>query len=1165
MRNPDGTLVGDLGNHWQARTSASLASPLSSDVNENLTEYDLLPVVINHTPVITTNITDSSTPPIRSISLADGEGTYLFSNQDEIVRVSINSSFKFNFEASQPDILNVENGIPVMIPNQTDLQYVWLFNEKPISSYQQQTLNSFVNVQGGTLSFSNVNKHHSGTYVCEVSNDIGTVFSESITLEVYDPTTDPLMYRNLVQNSYGKQGSEGWNSNNGDFVTKQFSSIPLRELKTPHRVDLFGYTADMLHPRPYQIEGGTIRGVDFTKELLKNGTYFSRSPYKYVIRGESTYVKAYQDIELEDIGDLIRGGVYGISGVRAVLGCYIGNAVSNYRVVEELLGVDKRLRRREYFGGAPRMSVENFLRAGPSSFIDHAYVTLEEFENETKLPSAVLGADGSVTISNRVSLQDPWVKRRSNLDQPYYDHTVSDPFNLEQTSVINSQFDQDLHIADQLMPNYEDRFTYGQYVEFSKLALDKLNARTTKLRITIHFVCDNEKLLETDHDGDEVFDFIGWDRPWVRNTFNNLSPDYRTIWQVINESVGMGMLDVPESKKYFLQPDPRPMVTGIVLGLLPITTVNPELFQTDFTNAFVDTGLPVSSTPNVLLDIPFDPTEVNRRECIAKFHHTSNFLPPSSSLADLQFSRNRTYLSLYVRQADGTQSPLPATAATGLFPFVIGQPVDTHLLSPPTASAQVKTFRALSARYGLGVTLSGNSSNGQPYYQTSSWSAPPTASISVNWITSAANAFDPNIYWASTPPSSSYSGSVVDESGTTTAPRPWEGKSRFILYYARRRTNSSFDNTQLNSSVTNTLPSSATSNDQYIKHNSYYLDVDYSTDPDGIVTISRTSELPGSGSVEPIAIPHGINAAGSFYFELPNEVLLSPMSAGGLELPTIAVNGLLGTPVVRMIATPVDFLFNQGLQPWRNLGLLFGEQVQRQVIRSVFPGELEDGLDLEYTSERRQLVEQAREDMFNRLTFNPSVGNRGFSRVQYFKLYGASGLQIQTIGIPGTDTQVPDTLPLAQQFFSDLLGYDLPSSATPWVESVLGLNLDQLRGHVQDILPAALSSVFEVAQVDMQPLVYSATTQLVTQNNLASTSLQLVQATEPERTIIVSPSTAIANQIRVQSPEYATSLYLIQAGQYQEGGAGTPTFGYGNDGLYYYMRYANTYDQQISG
>lgn len=328
----------------------------------------------------------------------------------------------------------------------------------------------------------------------------------------------------------------------------------------------------MMHPRPYQINVGVEQGFDMTKDLLNKGSYFTRTRYSYVKKGGSFLVRAYQDIDLTDIEPLIKGGVWGVEGVRAIFSCYIGNGIDKFIPTQPFVGVSSvspvyhRLDK-------PRISKENFRLVGPTfGPKDHVYVTVEEFDNETKLSSRVLLDDGTTYNTNTISLSDPWFKRMGKYAGQVYIPSVTE----------GNEIDTVLFVADELMADEKTRFTNGQYVEFNKLTLDALNPKTTKVRITINFetkepnptqawpniFLNDPYWLEA---SDEPLQFVR-ERPYVYSTFRMMDNDWNNyISNILKTSSGKDYRDaVP------LESDPRGMVTALNFMLLPVLSNKTE-------------------------------------------------------------------------------------------------------------------------------------------------------------------------------------------------------------------------------------------------------------------------------------------------------------------------------------------------------------------------------------------------------------------------------------------------------------------------------------------------------------------------------------------------------------------------------------------------------------
>ena len=574
MRFPDQSLIGDLNDNIAPIISTDISSSLlTSTTDENDTVYDLLPVIINRPPVIVKSIAEASEPQIKPFSTANATGEFMYLFPDGTVKVNIGANFKLAIEAQQPNVLNVENGILRLIPPNSNLTFVWRKDSQILNSSTSNTLQSTVTVSGSIIEFDNIQPSSAGTYLCEISNDIGVTVSETITLEVVNLDFDTLFYRNLVNNPTGADGTNQWNANNSDLTTKPFTTIPSQDLIRPNRVDLFGYTVDMMHPRPYQIDMGAIQNFDMTQIYLNNPYYFTRTRYKFDRKGGTFQVRAYQDIDLTDIIPLIRGGVYGVEGVRALFSCYIGNGISQFIPTEELVDPRRRTDPLRYYQSYARLSLENFLTAGPAAGIsEKAYVTIEEFDNESRVPTTLLinSVGATQTYNNRVTINDPWQKRIYN-DSFRTSTYPNDIFQLGEISPIDNR-DVILNVASNLYPDQRYRFTYGQYIEFNKLILERLNPKTTKVRISINFESTDWRIYEIASDSDEIYEVLTWETPYRQYKFSKppLSPTYKTIYQRISEY--SSSLGKTPSEFFPTAQDPRVMVTGLNFALLPILT-----------------------------------------------------------------------------------------------------------------------------------------------------------------------------------------------------------------------------------------------------------------------------------------------------------------------------------------------------------------------------------------------------------------------------------------------------------------------------------------------------------------------------------------------------------------------------------------------------------------
>lgn len=897
MRNPDGTLNGDLNDNIPALTSGSVVRYESSSLNENETVYDLLPIVVNKPPIIIASITQTSIPQIKPYSTADPSRENLYLFPDDSVKVNLGSSFTLRLQAEQPNVFNVENGIPKTIPSSTGLIYVWKKDGRVLTTYTIESLRSRMIVDGNSLVFENIQPEHAGSYICEVSNDIGTSVSETINLEIVNLDFDSLFYKNLVSNPYGKEGTDGWESTSSDLIAKPFSKVPSQEFLRPYNVDQFDYTPDMLHPRPYQIDAGVEKGFDMTKDLLKDGAYFTRTRYTFTKKGGSFLVRAYQDIDLTDAEWMIKGGVWGIEGVRGIFSCYIGNGLGPFIPTETFVDPVRRTNPRSYVGSKPRISIENFLNSGPNfGPRESVYVTLEEFDNETRLssrilqpseyiqtkpdrslpdndkasqddvqpstiklsPSLINESSESIQVkTDRIVLHDPWKKRLTKYrDQQYY---TEDIYSIGDLSKRDGR-DMVLFTADELMPDPERRYTYGQYAEFNKVILERLNPNTTKIRVTLHFETEDQGVFETWmptlEASDEPFEFVGHQWPFIRHSFNEAEKDWNST---ISARIRNLERNKGKSEREFqpLGPDPRGMITGLNLMLLPILRENTEITDYYTKTTLIQNGTPESIIPSGLYTSRvYDPFGKNTRRLNLQFGFS---IPAQPTLENSGTITQDGDLSLAFEVFDpDTQTTLPQPVDSNrLFLFPTNSPIFIEGSSLP-----------LTKRYEnniwVGTTGDPNEINNLDNYFIKKYVGRSlTPSISSADTASLLGAADNlNDYGYIVDYNNKHR--VSDPSQDT--PSFWNGKARYQLIFANQLTQ--------NPNAPNNVGS---------RWQTYFLTLDFSNGSnDTKVILSRTDNLfPGYGNVQ-LFLSHSIDSQGVLHTKIPFSLITKPELDGGL-------------------------------------------------------------------------------------------------------------------------------------------------------------------------------------------------------------------------------------------------------------------------------------------
>ena len=504
---------------------------LNTDLNENDTDYDLLPVLANKPPVITTPISEASTPRILPSSAAGTveKGKFMFQFPDGTIKVHTETTIVLRIEAEQPDIFNVENGILKVIPPNTRLQYRWTVDGESIPSEDLiPELRASRVVDGNTLTITNMCPQYAGTYGVIVSNDIGPTDGGSATLEVFNSDVDSFFYTNLIQNPNGtidgELSTDNWNTVGGDLFSKRID--PTTDGARDKRIAIdpmnpdFRWTYEMLNPRTYQLKGGSLQD----NPINNLTSYFTKPNHDYTLNGGSTAMSAYQDIDVSDIHNHINGSVYGINGVRAVVSFYLGMAIHNYRPTSTYMLPNDIADISNYNKREPRVGFDNFFLMGGGEVQETLFVDIQEYHNETPLLSLDRGGKARVKLKRSI---DPWNKRLNNYNgQKFTDTLDDDSINFSWDESVGDERDRHLFVMRELQKHKADRYAYGQYAEFNKIVIPFLNPKTTKIRISLtietkgslEYVQQLTKLgLPVDQLSGGVFSFPGWAATYERS------------------------------------------------------------------------------------------------------------------------------------------------------------------------------------------------------------------------------------------------------------------------------------------------------------------------------------------------------------------------------------------------------------------------------------------------------------------------------------------------------------------------------------------------------------------------------------------------------------------------------------------------------------------------
>jgi hypothetical protein len=579
---------------------------------------------------------------------------------------------------------------------------------------------------------------------------------------------------------------------------------------------------------------------------------------------------------------LTKGGVFGVEGVRAIFSCYIGNALTTFMPVQELVDPKNRRLSQNYVMSKPRISKENFLLAGPSHGVqEHVYVSLEEYDNETRLASHILQEDGTVKKQeNRITLADPWTSRLWKYwGQRYYDKDV---LGLGELSSGDGR-DAVLFVADELYPDESTRYTFGQYAEFNKVILDRLNPNTTKVRVTINFQTSDWRIFEQWKEGfensEEVYEFVSWESPYERHRWTKPQLDWgKTISTQITKLPGneeKGVRALPTS------PDPRGFVSAINVTLLPVLTQ-----QKTSTDYYTNTALVKNNTPESLVESglvkgrPYDPYGITTKKLLVTFDTISDGKLTVNNLGVIE-TKDRLKIGLKIQEKDN-QTNEQIVKNLGIDPLRILPIAPNTAISVENVADFVRDDSALNITFNDYVRYRFVDSYASSREKGVIVSGVPSA----NYETIAQEMKDAGFIVSNIT-------DRIPEQGND-LPSLWNNKIRLQLFFGLK--GSQITQTKLSPSKIDKADEGRVERLQ-----SYYLDIDFSG-PESKVTLSRPADknlYPGFGSGT-YELEHTIDPYGYLLCDIPTQMKFA-------MAPGLGFSRLKGEPI-EIQDTPINCL-----------------------------------------------------------------------------------------------------------------------------------------------------------------------------------------------------------------------------------------------------------------
>lgn len=149
-----------------------------------------------------------------------------------VIRMLRGTAFSFETIVTDPSNLVNRNSTQ-------NLTFKWKKDESQV--FDVNRLNGGTGVPGISIDEESCTPFLNGRWICEISNNFGTIETQPLDLEVVDPLIHPKLYKNLILNPDGEGGLSNWQGDNeittapflnSTLLTKNFGSFRLGDFIT---------------------------------------------------------------------------------------------------------------------------------------------------------------------------------------------------------------------------------------------------------------------------------------------------------------------------------------------------------------------------------------------------------------------------------------------------------------------------------------------------------------------------------------------------------------------------------------------------------------------------------------------------------------------------------------------------------------------------------------------------------------------------------------------------------------------------------------------------------------------------------------------------------------------------------------------------------------------
>jgi len=571
--------------------------PQTSSLNEDLTVYTLYPGLPAEPPVILREIGSYFRPIAEKKPNTYG----IFVDENNTITTIVNQDLQLQIEAySKIDIVNGQVTTKI---GEDELKYVWKKDGVQIRATATAQPNK------NKLQLNNLRESDSGAYTCEVTNDVGTVVSDILTIVVQDPLGVAGLYSNLIVNGNGSQQLRGWieistggrevavetmsnNLNNTILTGIPSKDAAVRGYVYPDHFNNTDLEITPFNPTSEVDANAPVSEKEPNKTLLGNLTYFTRSNIVNYDQDGSKKVQIYQDVDISLIEKYTKGVVNGVEGVEITLQCFLGNAISYF--------LNKKLQLPPAGNNRVPVDLVGFQLQRPLPRLQPANLDYVEVRAEDYTAVYVEEYNGASLIKTHGPLLDPYrskvikqtVRALDGTNTVYYTG-----YNVYENAPFNEQIGRTDNLYNYFADNDIDpsKHSLGQLIFLRQLQIPKLNENTNKLRVKVIFEHEGFQQFEFDAPGDPVKRFNTNSILLMPSYTRDIATNKSSNQDFVVSNYKFKKAAVPQNPTpadvFPLYGQPRHFATGFYLSASPIYITSGQA-SVPTVNVVVDTSNP---------------------------------------------------------------------------------------------------------------------------------------------------------------------------------------------------------------------------------------------------------------------------------------------------------------------------------------------------------------------------------------------------------------------------------------------------------------------------------------------------------------------------------------------------------------------------------------------